>query len=227
MPRINGWERVKNAENSLGRTTVWRHEKEGLRLAVFQRGERWIVQLPEMEIEETEDEAEEMFRRKKEAMSFARDYMKENPFPEEEYGKFDDVMFSLMIPAEYNNGEEIEDEEIRGIIDRMIERFGGVTIDAVQGGWQDSQGQTVYDNNLQVMALRKGEDGVPIGEDQFWLQELADEVAERFGQSEVMMLEDPVEADFIHNNDFQGFDGNADTEFDLNPLDNVDNFRRR
>lgn len=192
MPRINGWKKVKE-DYGIANKHVWEH-KEGMELMLYEnkQSEGWSIMYP--------DGDEEPHPTKKDGLEEARNYIKHHPLPEDKYGMFDDVMFKIVLPTSYNNGGEIPQEELDEYLYRIAERFGGFTEHDVNGGWSDpDRGGVQREQNIQVVFGRKGEDGVPINEDEDWLRALADQATEDFGQAQVMIQEDPdIEIEFVN-----------------------------
>ena len=191
MPIKNGWRRIEK-DKGLAKQTIWSHP-DGGKIKIFTKEDYWFF-----EDEEGDITAE---RNKSDIIEVAEEYKENNPVPEEEYGKYDDTLFSIMIPKTYNNGEKVPEEKLQKLLKPLIQRFGGVTVDPVEGHWQNPQtGQVMQEENMQVIMAREGDDGVPIGEDEQFLKNMADKIGDKLGQAEVLVMEEPSEVSFIKGN---------------------------
>jgi len=57
---------------------------------------------------------------------------------------------TMMIPLNFNSGDEIPQEQVDFITERILNIAGGYTSRRVEGYWQNEEGKTFKDDNLEV-----------------------------------------------------------------------------
>lgn len=190
MPIKNGWERIQHRVGVQNQTT-WQHKDTGERVNVFEKNqEAWILQTPE---------DVEPFKSESNAIEQAREYLKNNPIPEDKKQIAQDTMFSIIVPRKYNNSHPIPEEKIENLLQPIAERFGGMTLEPAEGAWDDQErGRIQREEVYRVLIVRKAGDKVPLQEDEAWLRNYAEQIADELGQAQVMVMEDSsMDADFV------------------------------
>lgn len=191
MPIKNGWRRIEK-DKGLSKQTIWKHDDVG-KIKIFQRDDVWLF-------EDDEDELTAR-RTKEEIIKLAEEFKENHPVPPEEYGKHEDTLFAIMIPKRYNNGKKVPKDKIEKLLKPLISRFGGATVDGVDGYWQNPEtGEVMEDKNMQVILAREAEDGVPIQDDEQFLRRMADKIGDELGQAEVMIQEETADIEFVRGN---------------------------
>lgn len=110
-----------------------------------------------------------------------------------------DREFNIVVPKTDNAGNDIKPELLADVAHRMADRFGGVTVTpSVAGCWSpDDSDELMCEENIILSSGRDSSDGVWYATDEKWMEELAQEVADDFGQASVMVSESVTEVDFI------------------------------
>lgn len=180
MPRKNGWA-LMYKDKGLEKRTVWKHEDTHQKLQIYQTDEdTWMLQA---------GDKGRPFDTKDAALGAAEVYKENKPLPEELRDSLQDRAFAMMMPKKYNNGNPVPQEKIDKYLSRIAERFGGFTTQEAEGGWKNN-GQLKREPMLRVIMVRDGEDGVPVEDDEIWLESLADEIGDDLGQAEVLVTEE-------------------------------------
>src|SRR5437660_12367231 len=60
----------------------------------------------------------------------------------------------VLIPLARNDGSPVKAKELRGILNRLLEAFGGYTVaGSVEGGWRSPSGKKYHERNTQVWVV--------------------------------------------------------------------------
>ena len=57
---------------------------------------------------------------------------------------------TMMIPLNFNSGDEIPQEQVDFITEKILNIAGGYTSRKVEGFWQNEEGKIFKDNNLEI-----------------------------------------------------------------------------
>jgi len=114
--------------------------------------------------------------------------------------------FSILVPKYDNSGRKIKSEIIEKFANKMSKRFGGVSIvPSVLGCWVNKDtGKLECEENIKMTSVRDLDNykseilkGEIIREDVKFIKSLSKEIGKELGQSEVLTIEDNVDASFI------------------------------
>lgn len=183
-------------DKGLENRTVWKHQETGQQLQIYQQDDdSWMLQA---------DDKGKPFDTKENVFEAAHQYKEMKPLPSELRDMVQDSAFAIMIPRKYNNGHQVPEDKIEKYLSEIADRFGGFTIEEVEGGY-NMNGKVKREPMLRVIMVRDGEDAVPVEDDEIWLQGLADEIGEDLGQAEVLFTEETkgFSDEFVEGN-YQG-----------------------